>query len=524
MTALIRQRHAPVRTPKSYPPKLATAPADLVKLAMSTMTAGGSRTGVRPVNTGERTLPQHRRNIAPDAQDDKHSRRLLFCYKLASLAIMGIALFWAAIFAWWQHWAMAMAELSLTGVAAIGWLLITSGRLNAALIVVQLSVLTFVVGFTLMFDVPSADIPRITHLYLLFLALFGYINHLRRPSKHQIAIIAACLGAFVALSCTSYSLPYAQVIPDTIRVGGVWVNGILATAMMWGGIYAVQREFTRPKGMALELRSAVRNGEMELYFQPQIDLAGDIIGAEALLRWQHPKRGQIPPGDFIPVAEAAGLMPLLGGWVIQEACRTLALWSKDPKLANLTLAVNVSADQFQVADFERSVIDTIRVHRVDPARLKIELTESVVVHDLAPVIAKIEKLRAVGIHFALDDFGTGYSSLSYLRQLPLDQLKIDRSFVRDSLDSERGTALVKSIVNLGLDLGFAVLAEGIETPAQHAFLADCGCHEFQGYLFGRPMPADGFAEHARKAAIAAEARHAAVVEWPQRLGRRAETA
>ncbi|MBU4527971.1 MAG: EAL domain-containing protein, partial [Hoeflea sp.] len=200
-------------------------------------------------------------------------------------------------------------------------------------------------------------------------------------------------------------------------------------------------------------------------------------------------------------AEAAGLMPLLGGWVIQEACRTLALWSDDPALRTLTLAVNVSADQFQVDDFEASVMDTIRLHGVEPARLKIELTESVIVHDLAPVIAKIDNLRAAGIGFALDDFGTGYSSLSYLRQLPLDQLKIDRSFVKESLDTERGTALARSIVQLGLDLGFVVLAEGIETPAQHAFLRDCGCHEFQGYLFGRPMPADAFAAHVREATL-----------------------
>lgn len=501
----------------------------LIKLAMSSIIANASMTSFGPVKTSEKLLSQNTWNSGADAQDDRHSRRLIVCYKVATMAVMVIALFWAAIFAWWQQWSIVVAELLLSGVGGVGWLLITSGRLNSALLITQSAVLAFVTWFSLMFDVPSAEIPRVTHLYLLFLALLGYINYLRRNSKIQIAIITAGLGAFVALSSTTHALPFAQTIPDSIRSSGVWVNGVLATMLMWGAIYALHREFSRSKSLVPELRNAVRKGEMELYFQPQIDLAGTIVGAEALLRWQHPKRGQIPPGDFIPVAEAAGLMPLLGGWVIQEACRTLALWGDDPALRDLTLAVNVSADQFQVEDFELSVLEAVRVHGVDPTRLKIELTESVLVHDLAPVVAKIEKLRTVGVHFALDDFGTGYSSLSYLRQLPLDQLKIDRSFVRDSLDSKRGTALVRSIIQLGLDLGFVVLAEGIETPAQHALLTECGCHEFQGYLFGRPMPADGFAEHVRQATHAATQTgtallHAGEAEWPQRLRKRAETA
>ncbi|MEQ8479602.1 MAG: EAL domain-containing protein [Hoeflea sp.] len=428
---------------------------------------------------------------------------MIVCLKIGSLVVMALALAWAGVFAWWRQWHMALAELSLTVVGLAGWLLIYSGRMNSALIVIQSALLVFVVCFTLMFDVPNAGIPRITHLYLLFLALFGYINYLRRKSKVQIGLIAACLGAFVVLSCTTYALPFARVIPDDIRSAGVWINGVLATTMMWGGVWAIQREFTRPKGMALELRNAVRNNEMRLYFQPQIDHAGMIIGAEALLRWEHPKRGQVSPGEFIPVAEEAGLMPLLGGWVLQEACKTLVDWSDDPVLSRLTLAVNVSATQFKVDDFESSLLELVGVHGVNPARLKLELTESVIVHDMEPTVARIERLRGAGIGFALDDFGTGYSSLSYLRRLPLDQLKIDRSFVRESLECERSAGLVKSIIKLGLDLGFVVLAEGIETTAQHAFLLKCGCDEFQGYLFGRPMSEDDFREHVRTATFAA---------------------
>ncbi|MEM5493939.1 EAL domain-containing protein [Hoeflea sp. AS16] len=450
-----------------------------------------------------------------EAEADKQSRQLIFIYQIACVMVIGIGLLWAVFFSWKQQWPFVMADLILVGVAAGGWLLLETGRLNAATIATQLALMVFVTCFALTFDQPTAAFPRNTHLYLLDIAFLGFINHVRHPSKIHLVIAAACLCLFVVLASTSYMFPFAQPISDEIRTNGVWVNSILATALLYGGIYALQREFTRPKGLALQLRNAVRNSEMQLYFQPQIDDAGTIRGTEALLRWQHPERGQIPPGDFIPVAEEAGLMPLLGGWVLKEACRTLAAWSDDPVLGKLTLAVNVSASQFQVEDFESSVLEAVRFHGIDPSRLKLELTESVLVYDLASTVTRMENLRAQGIRFALDDFGTGYSSLSYLRRLPLDELKIDRSFVQESQESERGAALVRSIVQLGLDLGFVVLAEGIETPDQHAFLLDCGCHEFQGYHFGRPMPEADFAAHLHRASASASPKpHTAPMEQP----------
>ena len=248
------------------------------------------------------------------------------------------------------------------------------------------------------------------------------------------------------------------------------------------------------------MRSAVRNNQLELYFQPQLDNARRIIGAEALLRWKHPRRGYIPPGDFIPIAEESGLMPLIGGWVLKEACRTLAAWQGDPALSRLTLAVNVSANQFNVTGFEQSVREAVELFNVDPAKLKLELTESVIISGVEPVVAKMNVLRASGIEFALDDFGTGYSSLSYLRQLPVSQLKIDRSFVQESLESPSGASLIRSIVRMGLELDLTVLAEGIETAAQHLFLLECGCQEFQGYYFGRPVSSEDFKAHVMSAA------------------------
>ncbi|WP_420408843.1 putative bifunctional diguanylate cyclase/phosphodiesterase [Hoeflea sp.] len=426
---------------------------------------------------------------------------MIVAYKSATLLIMAVGLLWAPIVAWWGQWVIATANLVLAALAAVSWLLIRAGRLNSAMIFCEFSLLVFAVFYCLMFDGPSAEVPRVTHLYLLPLAMLGYFNYLRRKSFLQLTVTAASVCAFVVLSSTHYVFPFAQPIADEIRSAGIWFNSFLATAMMWGCMVVIQREFTRPGALMIELRKAVRNGELKLHFQPQVSGNGTLTGAEALLRWEHPQRGLVPPNDFIPAAEEAGLMPVLGGWVLQEACRTLARWSDDPDMRGLTLAVNVSPSQFQVEGFDRFVMETVRFHQVDPTRLKLELTESVLVQGLAPTVEKFETLRAFGIGFSLDDFGTGYSSLSYLRQLPIDQIKVDRSFVKDSLESERGAALVKSIVQMGLDLDFVVLAEGIETPAQHAFLQECGCREFQGYLFGRPMPAEDFEEHVRNTAV-----------------------
>jgi EAL domain-containing protein (putative c-di-GMP-specific phosphodiesterase class I) len=431
-------------------------------------------------------------------QTDKQSGRLIVAYKSATLLIMSVGLVWAPIIAWWGQWPIAIANLAL---AALSWLMINSGRLNSAMIFCELSLLLFAIFYCLIFDGPSAEVPRVTHLYLLPLAMLGYFNYLRRKSYFQLAVTAASVCAFIVLSSTYYVFPFAQPIADDIRSAGIWFNSFLATGMMWGCMVLIQREFSRPGALMIELRKALRNDELQLHFQPQVNGDGTLIGAEALLRWKHPQRGLVPPNDFIPAAEDAGLMPVLGGWVLQEACRTLARWSDDPAMRGLTLAVNVSPHQFHVEGFERFVMETVRFHQIDPTRLKLELTESVLVQGLAQTVEKFETLRASGIGLSLDDFGTGYSSLSYLRQLPLDQIKVDRSFVKDSLESERGAALIKSIIQLGLDLGFVVLAEGIETSAQHDFLLECGCREFQGYLFGRPMPAEAFTNHVYQATL-----------------------
>ena len=241
-----------------------------------------------------------------------------------------------------------------------------------------------------------------------------------------------------------------------------------------------------------DLRRSVEANRFLLHYQAQVTGDGRVTGAEVLVRWQHPERGMVSPGEFIPLAEETGLILPLGNWVLETACLQLARWAGQPEAAHLTLAVNVSARQFRQPDFVDQVLAVIRNTGVDPTRLKLELTESMLVHDVQEIIEKMFALRAHGVSFSLDDFGTGYSSLSYLKRLPLDQLKIDQSFVRDVLIDPNDAAIAKTIVALAQSLGLGVIAEGVETEAQRDFLASSGCHAYQGYFFARPLPLAGF--------------------------------
>jgi len=236
------------------------------------------------------------------------------------------------------------------------------------------------------------------------------------------------------------------------------------------------------------LREALRERQFRLYYQPQVDSGGRIVGAEALVRWEHPVRGLVSPAQFIPAAEESGLILPLGHWVLETACAQLTDWAARPETATLTLAVNVSAYQFRRPDFVDQVLDVLNRTGANPERLKLELTESLLVENVDEVIAKMSILKDRGVGFALDDFGTGYSSLSYLRRLPLAQLKIDQSFVRDLLVDANSAAIAHTIIVLGQTMGLSVIAEGVETKIQQDLLSELGCHSYQGYLFGRPVP------------------------------------
>ena len=250
--------------------------------------------------------------------------------------------------------------------------------------------------------------------------------------------------------------------------------------------------------LELDLRLAIVEGQFVLYYQPQVDSSGGVIGAEALVRWQHPKYGLVSPAMFIPLAEETGLILPLGHWVLETACAQLAAWATKSSTASLTLAVNVSARQFSLPNLVEEVKALVDYTGAPPEKLKLELTESLLLENAEDIIAKMVALKTRGVSFSLDDFGTGYSSLSYLKRLPLDQLKIDQSFVRDILTDPNDAAIARTIVALGQSLGMAVIAEGVETEAQKDFLAASDCHAYQGYLFSRPLPLQEFEVFARR--------------------------
>jgi diguanylate cyclase (GGDEF)-like protein/PAS domain S-box-containing protein len=251
----------------------------------------------------------------------------------------------------------------------------------------------------------------------------------------------------------------------------------------------VQAAVQAKAALEIELRQAVEQQQLCLYYQAQVDGQGYLVGAEVLVRWLHPLKGMVSPAEFIPLAEQTGLILPLGAWVLETACNQLAVWQNSPFTADLTLAVNVSVRQFRQVDFVHQVLSILSATRANPQRLKLELTESLLVDDVQDIIGKMTALKAMGVSFSLDDFGTGYSSLAYLSRLPLDQLKIDQGFVRDIESSENAVAICSATIGLAHSLRLKVVAEGVETEAQRYFLSNVHhCDYMQGYLFSRPIP------------------------------------
>jgi len=241
-----------------------------------------------------------------------------------------------------------------------------------------------------------------------------------------------------------------------------------------------------------ELRQALKKQQLLLHYQVQVDQCQRPLGAEVLLRWEHPEYGMVSPLQFVPLAEETGLILPIGLWVLQTACEQLRVWQYDVLTRDLTLSVNVSAKQFRQGDFAAQVKNVLQDSGAKPALLKLELTESTVLDNVEDTIAKMLVLKKIGVGFSMDDFGTGYSSLQYLKRLPLEQIKIDQSFVRDITSDPNDAAIVKTIIAMAEAMGLGVIAEGVETVAQQVFLDKHGCHAFQGYLFSRPIPLDQF--------------------------------
>ncbi|KAB2919181.1 MAG: EAL domain-containing protein [Dechloromonas sp.] len=328
------------------------------------------------------------------------------------------------------------------------------------------------------------------------------IAQIRQAAQHMLEM----LGEPYALGEISHHCT-ASIGAVPFRDAGESIEGLLKSADM--AMYkakesgknamrffdpAMQTEIEQRAALERDLRQALLLGEFTLYLQPQVDRHGRRLGAEALIRWQHPQRGLILPGEFISLAEDTRLILPIGQWVLSEACRLLAAWRHDPALAGQSLAVNVSAVQFRDSAFLDNVAQALAESGASPELLKLEITESVLLENTGEAITRMRALKdELGVGLSLDDFGTGYSSLSYLKQLPLDQVKLDRSFVRDIDSNPNDAAIADAVIALGRAFKLTVIAEGVENEHQRDALLARGCDAFQGYFFGRPVSSDAFA-------------------------------
>ncbi len=414
--------------------------------------------------------------------------RLMLLFGSAGLVLMGAG--WGLVFALSQQWMVMAAHIVLVLVGLAGMQLTLRRRTRTATALMMASLFAALWFISAYLDVPTQEAPRSMHHFFLVLAVSSFLLHRddHRLLRHGVPLL--CLGAFFYFASSGeLAAVGSNALPDSVRAPGAWLNNLAALAILYLLLHIMQADVSERSVLEVDLRKAVGSRQFQLHYQPQVTDGGAITGAEALLRWQHPTRGMVPPDHFIGLAEATGLIVPLGRQVLDMACTQLAAWARQSEMAHLTVSVNVSAQQFGQSEFVAQTLAILERSGAPRHKLKLELTESMLVNDIEDIIGKMTTLKGHGVGFSLDDFGTGYSSLSYLKRLPLDQLKIDKAFVRDVLTNPHDAAIARTVVSLGQNLGFAVIAEGVETEGQKAFLADNGCHSFQGDLFSKPLPA-----------------------------------
>ena len=424
-----------------------------------------------------------------------HQRRERRMRMLASLVMLIMGVIWAAVFALRGAWMIVTLDIALIISGLTVFSLSWHHHVRSANLVLFAVLLVVISGMAAIMDVPNAAAPRATHLYLLPLGVAALMAFRDESIWLRYGVTLLCLLIFTLLASTSWTPLPGYTLPDDIRVPGTWVQTCAAMLMLFALLHVLQTDAVDRSELEIELQNALTHKQFELHYQPQLDSSGKVIGAEALLRWAHPERGLIAPAEFIDHAEQTGLIIPIGQWVLETACAQLRAWAAIPSHRELCLAVNISQKQFCQHTFVAEVLALIKRYGIDASRLQLELTETMVVHDLEDLTRKMSVLVDHGVTFALDDFGTGYSSLSHLKRLPLSKLKIDRSFVSDVLTDSNSETIVRTVIGLGQSMGLSVIAEGVETHAQHQFLLDNGCLQFQGYLLGRPLTRKAFSAY-----------------------------
>lgn len=411
---------------------------------------------------------------------------------LASLVMLVIGVLWGAVFAARSAWLIVAMDLLLV-LCGIGVLALTLRNRARSANLLLFAVLVVVISIsTLLLDEPSPAAPRASHLYLLPVAVAALMAFRDEPMWLRYGVSLFCLALFTVMASTSWSPGLGYGLPDELRVIGSWVQSIAAAVMLFLLLHILQTDAAERSELDRDLRTALREQQFVLHYQPQLDIEGRVLGAEVLIRWQHPQRGLLAPAEFIDHAEKTGLIIPIGQWVLHETCAQLAAWKAIPLFRELHLAVNISQNQFRQATFVNDVLGLIQRSGIEARNLELELTETLIVQDMEDLSRKMAALVEHGVRFSLDDFGTGFSSLSHLKRLPLDKLKIDRSFVCDVLTDGSSETIVRTVIALGQSMGMSVIAEGVETQAQQRFLADSGCLQYQGYLFSRPLPLQAF--------------------------------
>lgn len=417
---------------------------------------------------------------------------------LASGVMLAVALFWGLYFSLRGTWSVVFMDLLMILCALGVFLLTLQGRARGANLLLFGVLIVVILYSTLVLDPPSAAAPRATHLYFLPLAVASLMTFRDEPFWLRYGMALVCLSLFAVLASTHWSPISAPGLPDEVRVIGSWVQSFAAMTMLFLLLHILQTDAAERSELDRDLRIAIREEQFVLHYQPQLDSAGRVTGAEVLIRWLHPQRGLLPPGEFVDHAEKSGLMLPIGEWVLRQTCAQLRRWRDDPVLGGLVLAVNISQDQFRQPGFVPDVLALIDESGIPARLLELELTETLIVQDMEDLTRKMTALVEQGVRFSLDDFGTGFSSLSHLKRLPLDKLKIDRSFVCDVLSDASSETIVRTVIALGRSMGMTVIAEGVETEAQRQFLADSGCAQFQGYLFSQPLPLESFVDFVRR--------------------------
>jgi len=425
-------------------------------------------------------------------RDDGHIRRVNANILGTGLIVFVLGAAWALVFVVADRPLLAtiLACMALFGLSIV-WLTRTGRLVFATHLTAHL--LPVFIGIICLFDKAPEGLHRASPLHLLAVAVAGYFIFRRESIYLKYVLPGLCLIAFVILATTSVGFHDPDLIlPEWMALASVWVNTATSMSGLIFIVIVMNADLTERRSMDGELRKAIANDEFLLHYQPQIDEHGLVAGAEALLRWPHPRLGNIAPADFIPLAEETGLIVPIGNWVLRAACAQLARWEAEPETRHLTMSVNVSASQFRQPDFVQSVTEIVRLSGVTPSKLKLELTESMFVENVESTTAKMNALSAIGIVWSLDDFGTGYSSLSVMHRFPLGQIKIDKAFVRDMLTNKTNMVVTEAIIALAEKLGLQVIAEGVETQEQLDRLRQAGCFMYQGYLFSRPVDIEAF--------------------------------